>query len=851
MTDNTPLTVEEDIFVFPASFAQKRLWFLDQWEPGSYNIPTAVRLTGKMVVEAMENGLKEIVRRHEVLRTTFEFVDENLMQVVVPHMQFSMPLIDLQGFSPEIQKAKMRRLVREDTQNPFDLYHGPLLRASMLKLSQEEHVLLVTMHHIISDAWSMGIFFSELAALYTSNVLEQPSTLAELPIQYVDYALWQNSWLQGEVLDNQLNYWKKQLSDIPLLQLPTDHPRPAIQSYRGANLLILLPKPLTDALKALCRRERVTLFMILLATFQLLIYRYTNQDDIAVGIPIAGRTESNVEKLIGCFINTLVLRTDLSGNPTFRELLTRVRDVALSGYTHQDLPFEKLVEELQPERDLSRNTLTQVMFALQNVPQGHLSLPNLSLSPLKLDSETAMLGGGNVQVLFNKQQNMMYDNEPAMFDLDLMMWERGDEILGEFKYNTDLFDAATIKRMHNHFVSILESVTADPNQHVADLFLLSQDEQYQILVEWNDTQTEPQQQGHFHQVFEAQVEKNPHSIAVRCQEHYLTYRELNARVNRLAHLLRERGVQAEVTVAVLLERGIDMLTSMLAIFKAGGVYLPLDAHHPATRLKHVLQHSNVQFVLTTEHTRLVLSPVLAEQSDSPQVIILSSECLNNYAQENLPSHTMDKHLAYIIYTSGSTGVPKGVMVEQKGMLNHIYAKIADLQLQSEDSVAQTASQCFDISIWQFLAALLVGGCVEIYPMRLRMIQRTSCRRLRCSTLLSWKQCHRCCELCSTYRKRRTSNQSTPYVGSYQRVKRCQSTFVNAGSRYIHRSLYSMPTGQLSVPMMSHTIVSATFLTALRVPFQSGKPYRTQRYTCLIVRLCLSLLESMASYTLAA
>ncbi|HLH61201.1 MAG TPA: amino acid adenylation domain-containing protein [Ktedonobacteraceae bacterium] len=726
---------EEDISFFPASFAQSRLWFLNEWEPGVYNIPMTVRLTGQMNVAAMENGLSEIIRRHEVLRTTFRVVGGILVQAIAPRISFSMPLLDLQGFPQDVQKMKLRRLIKEEIRKPFDLRRGPLLRATMLKLAPDDHAMMITMHHIVSDAWSMEILFHELCELYTANVYGHLSPLPELPIQYVDYAIWQQNWLQGEVLEEQLNYWKSQLAGIPVLQLPTDRPRPAVQTFRGAAQLVVLPAELTEALRAFSRREGVTLFMTLLAAFKTLLYRYTEQERIVVGIPIAGRTDRKLEGLIGCFINTLALCTNLSGNPTFREVLRRVREVTLGAYDHQDLPFEKLVEELQPERDLSRNPLTQVMFALQNVPRGQVSLPGLTLSALKLDSETAGLRKGDA-VAASKQQNLVLDDEPALFDLDLTMWERGDELIGELRYNTDLFDTPTIQRMQQHYLTLLQEIISDAGKRITDFSFLPQQELQQLLGEWNDTAVDYPSQYCFAELFEAQVEQTPGAIAVTCGQEQLTYAELNRRANAVAHVMLSaaknlglpqrrffaalsmtRTFGPDTLVALLAERGTPLLTAILAVFKAGGAYLPLDPHHPPARLRHILEHSKCSIILSTREFAPTLSEVIEqmEPETRPEIVYLDDVYEEGQMTENLPVRNTPGHLAYVIYTSGSTGAPKGVMVEQRGMINHLYAKIDALELTRTDIVAQTASQCFDISVWQMLAPLLVGGSVRIYP----------------------------------------------------------------------------------------------------------------------------------------
>lgn len=679
----------------PLSFTQQRLWFFDQLEPSNpvYNISGAVRLQGVLQIKAVEQSIHEVVRRHEILRTTFVTVDGRPLQVIAPALTVPLPIVDLQALSGEEQDAEVLRLITEEMQRPFDLSRGPLLRVNLLKLAEEEYILMLSVHHIVSDGWSTSVFVRELTALYAACVNGISSPLPELPVQYADYALWQRDWLQGEVLETQLAYWKQQLEDLPALQLPTDYPRPVVQTFHGANQQIVLPRSLTAALRALSRREGVTLFMTLLATYQTLLFRYTDQTTFAVGIPIAGRTESKLEGLIGCFINTLALRSDLSGNPTFRELLGRVREVALGAYAHQDLPFEKLVEDLQSDRDLSRSPLFQVMFALQNVPRGQVDLPDLTLTHLRVDSE------------------------PALFDLDMTLWESEDEIVGVLNYNTDLFHEDTIKRMRDHFQRLLEDVVEDADQHLLDLPLLTEPEREHILVEWNTTQTAYSQESCFHRLFEAQVERTPEAVAVAWKTEQLTYQQLNRRANQVAHHLQDAGVGPESLVAVLAERGIPLLTSLVAIFKAGGAYLPLDPQHPASRLRYVLHHSGCRLVLTTSAFASLLSKVLEEMSPEtrPQVLYIEDLLQQFHTQENLSVGTRARQLSYVIYTSGSTGKSKGVMVEQQGMLNHLYAKIEALQLSEHDRVAQTASQCFDISVWQFLAVLLVGGQVQIFP----------------------------------------------------------------------------------------------------------------------------------------
>jgi hypothetical protein len=453
----------------PLSFAQQRLWFLDRLEPGNpfYNMPQAIRLSGVLNTKALELALQAIVSRHESLRTIFSYVDGSPVQVISEGTLAELPVNDLTQLPAAERETEARRLASEEARRPFDLSRGPLLRASLLRLAEEDHILLLTMHHIVSDGWSSGILFREFGALYEAFTAGKPSPLPELTIQYADYAVWQRDWLQGAVLEKQLAYWGKQLGgDLPVLELPTDRPRPVVQTFNGAHRSEKLSKELSEQLKALSQREGVTLYMLLLAAFQVLLSRYGGQEEIIVGSPIAGRNRAEIEGLIGFFVNTLVMRTDLSGNPTFRELLRRVKEVALGAYAHQDLPFEKLVEELQPERSLSHSPLFQVMFALQNAPGRALELEGLRLSPFS------------------------FENKTAKFDLEMHVWDGVENLTCSFFYNTDLFDPATARRIMKHYQQLLEGIVAGPEARISDLPLLTPAEQDQLLVEWNNTKGE-------------------------------------------------------------------------------------------------------------------------------------------------------------------------------------------------------------------------------------------------------------------------------------------------------------------------------------------------------------------------
>jgi len=670
------------------SFAQQRLWFFDQLEPGlsAYNLSAAVRLKGPFNLAALEQSLNEIVQRHESLRTTFKKVEGRPTQVITPALTIKLPVVDLRNLPAGERDIEVRRLVTAEAQRPFDLSKGPLIRGTVLRLADEEHVGLLTMHHIVSDGWSTGILVRELVALYVGFCAGRSSPLPALPIQYADFAQWQRQWLRGEVLKTQVAYWKERLAGAPaLIDLPADLPRPAVQTFRGAHQTLVLPKSLKDGFKALGRQEGVTLFMAMLAAFKVLLYRYTSQDDLIVGTPVANRNRVETEGLIGFFVNALVLRTDLSGNPSFRELLQRVKQVCLGAYSHQDLPFDRLVEELHLQRDLSRNPLFQVMFALQNAPVRPLELPGLTLSPVEGDSET------------------------AHFDLTLQIVDTEQELTAAFVYNTDLFEAGTIARMLGNFQTLLEAIVADPERRLSDLPLLTETEQQKLLVEWNSAKTDGERGVCIHQLFEAQVQRTPDAIAVVFETEQLTYRELNRRSNQLARHLRALGVGPEVLVALSLERSLEMVIGLLGILKAGGAYVPLDPAYPKERLDFMLKDAQVPVLLTQE--RLVAK--FAEHD--AKVICLDSawETMARESGENPGNSTLPENLAYVIYTSGSTGQPKGVLVSHGAIADHCRNAQRYFELDPRDVVLQFASLSFDVSLEEILPTLIVGARLVI------------------------------------------------------------------------------------------------------------------------------------------
>ncbi len=684
----------------PLSFAQQRLWFLEQLQPGSstYHIPIAVRLTGSLNVEVLQQVINNIIQRHEVLRTNFTTIDQELIQVISPSRELVINLINLQFIPKTEQETKVKQIAIEEARKPFDLEQDLLLRVTLLKLDETEYVILLTMHHIISDGWSMEVLVKEIATLYAAFSQNLPSPLTPLEIQYADFAVWQREWLQGEVLETQLGYWKQQLGGtLPVIQLPTDFPRSRVQSFRADTVSFKLPSEISDKLKSIAKAEGATLFMTLLAGFKVLLYRYTGQGDIVVGSPIANRNRAELEGLIGFFVNTLVLRTDLSQNPTFQEILRRVRQVTWDAYEHQDLPFEKLVEELHPERDLSYNPLFQIKFRLENPPTEKIEIPGLTLSSL-----------GQV-------------NPTAKLDLSLDMYETPDGLVGGFEYNKDLFAETTIKRMVGHFCTLLEGITNQPNQRIGNLPLLTPSEQQQILVEWNQTQKEFSQEKCFHQLFEAQVEKNSNAIAIIYNNEQLTYQELNHRSNQLAHYLQTLGVAPEVRVGICIQRSPAMIIAMLAIHKAGGAYVPLDPAYPLERLAFMVEDAQISLLLTHEKTEEIARNII---SDSPSrkfsredrgegLINLDTFWTenNNSSQnyQNPQSQVTTDNLAYLIYTSGSTGKPKGVLIPHRGLTNLTEDKIRVCDVHPDSCILQFFSFSFDASIPEIIMALACGA----------------------------------------------------------------------------------------------------------------------------------------------
>nr|WP_211178745.1 non-ribosomal peptide synthetase [Brasilonema octagenarum] len=697
----------------PLSFAQQRLWFLDQFEPNSpsYNIPLALRLAGTLNQAALEQSLQEIIHRHEALRTNFVSVNEQPTQIIrerltgnreqgignreqeivrtsepLAFIPWTVSIIDWQHLPTSEQESALQQLAQLQAIQPFDLASEPLLRATLVVLSETEHVLLVCMHHIVSDGWSMGVFLQELETLYNAYSQGQTPSLAPLPIQYADFTIWQREWLQGDVLQTQLSYWQQQLKDAPaLLSLPTDRPRPAVQTFAGAYQQFTLSVELTDRLVKLSQEQGCTLFMTLLAAYDTLLYRYTGQADILVGTPIANRDRSEIEGLIGFFVNTLVMRSNLAGNPSFSELLGRVREVALGAYAHQNLPFEMLVEALQPERDLSYTPLFQVMFALQNASTSQVELTGLTVTPLITEGTT------------------------AKFDLTLIMQNTATGLVGFWEYNTDLFDASTIERLTGHFVTLLEGIIANPQQQISQLPLLTAAEQQQLLVEWNDTQADYPSDKCIHQLFEEQCLSTPDAVAVVFADQQLTYDQLNNRANQLAHYLKSLGVGADVLVGICVERSLDMVVGLLGILKAGGAYVPFDPEYPTERLSFMLEDAQVTVLLTQQK----LVDRLAQHQAKLICLDTDWQLVSQSSQDNLITEAQANNLAYVIYTSGSTGQPKGVLIAHQALLNLVFWHKRAFNITSLDKATQLAGTAFDAAVWELWPYLTAGASIHL------------------------------------------------------------------------------------------------------------------------------------------
>lgn len=667
----------------PLSFAEQRLWFIHQLEPGTatYNIPLIYRLSGALNRQALENSITHLIRRHESLRTTFTNKHEGLVRVIAQQESFVLSFTDLSTATDDKREAELKRQIDTETNFCFNLQDGPLFRVNLLRLADKEHIFLINMHHIISDGWSMNILWRDLAALYDTFCQNMLPSLPELTIQYADFAHWQRK--RDDVLSRQLSYWKNTLSDSPpLLALPTDHQRPYRQRYLGASIHTSISPNLTQALHALSKQKGVTLFMLLLAVFKVLLFRYSAQEDVIVGTPIANRTMGQIENVIGFFINTLVLRSDLSSNPTFIQLLEQVRNTTLDAYQNQDLPFEKLVEELSPERTLNHHSLFQVMFVLQNT-----------------DEQAFTLTGLEVNHIPKKQQT-------SKFDLMLTVTESKDTLEAQFSYNSDLFEESTIKRMVGHFQTLLESIVAIPETPISALPLMTEAEQDQLSVDWNNTEIDFPHGKDIHQLFEEQTKQTPHAIALIFGNDQLTYDDLNSRANQLAHYLRSYDINKGKVVGVCLPRSFDVTVTLLAIFKLGGVYLPLDPSLPPARKIRMLSDAAATLVVTKTYERENLKDCVE------QIICIDSEfaSITKQSATNLSlSNNNRNEPAYIIYTSGSTGQPKGTLVPHRQLLNRLHWMWKHYPFETNDMSCQKTAISFVDSLWELLGPLLQGS----------------------------------------------------------------------------------------------------------------------------------------------
>ncbi|WP_164003013.1 non-ribosomal peptide synthetase, partial [Pyxidicoccus caerfyrddinensis] len=676
----------------PLSFSQQRVWFLDQLQPGSafYNIPFAVSINGTLHREALTRTLQELVRRHEVLRTSFHTVEDGEpVQRVHPDAELTLSFVDLSHLPESQRDEAARRQAHAEAQTPFDLTVAPLLRATLVRLADDRHVVLVTVQHIVSDGWSTGILLREVGLLYPTFVRGLPSPLPPLPFQYADYAAWQRGWLRDETLERQVAWWRDQFHGVShALELPTDRPRPPVQTDRGGVIPLRLGEALTATFKQWCEREGVTPFMGLLSVFQVLLSRYSGQDDIVVGSPIANRQRTELESIVGFFVNTLALRGRLAPGMSLRELLAQVKETTLGAYAHQDVPFEKLVDALKLERDLSRTPLFQVMLALMNTPR-------------EREPEADGAGGGNAGAV----QGLDVDSGTSKFDLSLLLADLEDDIAGALEYNTDLFDEATARRMGSHLVRLMESAVADAGQPISRLKLLGEDERRQLLVDFNDTSHVPHTPVLVHRPFEAQVRRTPNAVAVSDGTRSLTYAELDARANQLAHHLVELGVPAGGTVGLCLDKSLDMAVAVLAALKAGAAYLPLDPTYPADRLAFMLEDSKARVVLTQSH---LLSAVPANTS-------AIRVCMDTEAEAfaRRPAHAPARDVSpesncYFIYTSGSTGRPKGVFMPHRA-LSYLLAWQHPRSVRPAGVTLQFASLSFDVSFQELFSTWWAGG----------------------------------------------------------------------------------------------------------------------------------------------
>jgi amino acid adenylation domain-containing protein len=674
---------------FPASFAQQRLWFLDQLEPGTaaYNLARAFRITGPLDPNSLSLAIEAVMRRHESLRTVFDSVDGDTRQIVLSDVNVNVPIIDLTGTPEHSREAEALRIASEEGKKSFDLTKGPLFRAVLLHLGPDQYLLALVMHHIITDGWSIAVLFREITSCYHSITNGQESNLPELPLQYAEYAQWQREYMTGEVLAKQVGYWKSKLAGAQtILDLPTDHPRPTTHSWHGATEELILDSKVLAELKRFAQNEGGTLFMVALAGFQALLRRYTMQDSILVGTPIAGRNELEIENVIGLFVNTLIFRADFNDNLTFRDLVRQVRAFALEAFAHQDVPFEKLVEELVPQRLVDTTPLFQVMFTFQNIPKQVLEIPGLVM------------------------KEVPFETGIAKFDLSAEVFENNG-LHCRFEYNTDLFDRLTIRRMLNHFQNLLNAAVKNPDLPLPEIPLMSAQERHQVLVEWNDTTADYARDLSIHEAFEQQVVRSPDSTALLFKGKKFSYQQVNEDANRLAHHLIKRGLQPGALVGIALQRSAEMVVALLAVLKAGAAYVPLDPSYPIERLTFMLQDSGVWGVVTIsdikEKLRHQMSNVVAADADGE---LVGTEPANN------PASSRDSgQRAYIIYTSGSSGTPKGVEGTHRAAVNRFAWMWRTYPFQAGEVCCHKTNLGFVDSVWEIFGPLLAGIPSVIIP----------------------------------------------------------------------------------------------------------------------------------------
>ncbi|OJW54632.1 MAG: hypothetical protein BGO67_05225 [Alphaproteobacteria bacterium 41-28] len=686
-----PILAQQRPEVLPLSFAQQRLWFLDQLIPDTalYNVPTALRLSGNLNLQNLVDAFNALITRHEILRTIFPVIEGEARQLILPHLtvRLSENLQDFSALPESQQRTSVENLASQEAYTPFDLSSGPLIRLKLLKLSSQEHIFLMTLHHIIADGWSMSIFFKELSALYNAYLEDKELDLPPLPIQYADFALWQRNWLQGKVLEAQLSYWKSQLSDIPdLLELPTDKPRPKELTYKGNYYQVTLSKEVKDKLNLLSQEQGCSLFMTLLAAFQILLHRYTRQKDIVVGSPIANRHYKEIEGLVGFFVNTLALKTTFEGTESFLDILHQVKDTTLHAYQHQDVYFDQLVDHLNVTRELNKNPVFQVEFSLDSsLSEAPYFLSGLTVDPISTSYVV------------------------STFDLKVGALEHEEGIDIEFKYAIDLFEEETIKRFSSHFEEIIKAILNNPDHLIQTLPMLTSSEKQQLLVEWNDTKASYPKNKTIQQLFEEQVKKSPDNVAVVYKDQELTYKELNEKANQLAHYLRSLGVEPDTLVAIAVERSLEMIIGLLGILKAGGAYVPIDSDYPQERLQFMLEDTNAPIILTDTKVIDKLPTTFA------RLICLDEEweTISTLPSSNLLSLTHSHHLAYVIYTSGSTGKPKGVMIDHGNFLHYINHSKITYPLSQAGRTLLHSSVAFDMSITSVFLPLISGNILQV------------------------------------------------------------------------------------------------------------------------------------------